>query len=152
MLFRSDLLLVQFAASAAMAAIAWFVQVVHYPLFGRLDHEGEERRAYHAENVRRTRPVVLVPMVAEALAAAWLAAISPAAIGRGPALAGLALLAIALLSTAILQVPLHGRLREAAPAEGTVRALVTTNWIRTAAWSMRAALAAWMLRAFVAAG
>lgn len=141
-----DALLVQLAASAAMAAIAWFVQVVHYPLFGRV-HDGA--MAYHEDNVRRTRPVVLVPMVAEALATAWLVAFPPAGIGRGPAVVGLALLAVAILSTALVQVPLHARLRvEHAPPE-TVGRLVASNWIRTAAWSLRTLLAAWMIRAFV---
>lgn len=144
-----DILLAQFGASTAMAAIVWFVQVVHYPLFARV---GDDSSDYHEENVRRTRPVVLVPMAAEAATAVWVALAPPAAIGRGPALAGLALLAVAILSTALVQVPLHARLRSGGPDLATVRALVTSNWIRTAAWSLRAGLAAWMVRAVVAGG
>jgi hypothetical protein len=43
-------------------------------------------------------------------------------------------------------MPLHGRLGREGPAAAAVGALVRTNWLRTAAWTARAALAAWMLR------
>jgi hypothetical protein len=88
-------LIAQVMASSAMAAIAWFVQEVHYPLFARVS-DGSDASApggktgaaaldYHAENLRRTRPIVLVPMVVEAATATWLAVFPPAAVGRAPA-------------------------------------------------------------------
>ena len=152
------ILTVQLMASTAMAAIAWFVQVVHYPLFSRVGSRGpecpddaaENRLAvgeYHAENLRRTRPVVLVPMSIEAAASLWIAVAPPAGVPRGAAIVGLALVAIALLSTAFLQVPLHAALRDGAPPPGTVDRLVRTTWIRTVAWTARALLAAWMIHA-----
>jgi len=147
-------LLAQLVASSAMAAIAWFVQVVHYPLFLLFESMGdsaEARRAYHSENVRRTRPVVLVPMVVEAAAALWIALFPPPGVGLAAALVGLALVAVALLSTILLQVPLHERLGKGTDEPGTVRALVRSTAIRTAAWSLRVVLAAWMLWAFMAA-
>ena len=156
-------LIAQIMASTTMAAIAWFVQVVHYPLFALLPSSGSEAveadgtsrtaaRDYHDENLRRTRPIVLVPMVVEAASAAWLAIYPPAAVGRGAAIAGLSLVAIVVLSTALVQVPLHESLRSGdAPAE-TVDRLVRSTRIRTAAWSARAALAAWMLYATAVAG
>ncbi len=154
------LLILQLAASAAMAAIAWFVQRVHYPLFARLaegvaaeNADVESRReavaAWHDENVRRTRPVVLVPMAAEAATAAWLAAFPPPGIGRPAALVGLALVAAAILATLLVQVPLHERLRSGDLSPETVRTLVRSTRLRTAVWSARTALAAWMLAAFV---
>jgi hypothetical protein len=145
-------LILNLLASAAMAAIVWFVQVVHYPLFSHILSRETGVADYHADNVRRTRPVVLVPMVVEAASASWLAAFSPAGIGRGPAVAGLVLVGVAILSTALVQVPLHARLRSADVSPETVDALVRSNWIRTVAWSLRAALAAWMLHAAVTHG
>ena len=93
-------LIAQIMASTTMAAIAWFVQIVHYPLFALLQSSGSKTaevagmshsaaRAYHDENLRRTRPIVLVPMVVEAATATWLALLPPVAVGRGAALAGL---------------------------------------------------------------
>lgn len=154
-------LVAQLAASSAMAAIAWFVQRVHYPLFifvlppdpaaGVLSSTApNDAAAYHDENVRRTRPVVLVPMGVEAATAAWLACFPPDPIGRPATLVGLALVAVVILSTAFVQVPLHARLRSADASRGTIEALVRSTWLRTLAWTARMALAAWMLAATAA--
>jgi hypothetical protein len=62
-----------------------------------------------------------------------------AAISSSQAWAGAVLVAAIWLSTALLQVPLHNRL-QAAFSQEDARRLVATNWIRTAAWSLRAAL------------
>ena len=59
---------------------------------------------------------------------------------RGAVWAGLALLAVIWLSTALVQVPLHRRLQGGFDAAAH-RRLVRTNWLRTAAWTLRAALA-----------
>jgi hypothetical protein len=151
-------LIAQVMASSAMAAIAWFVQEVHYPLFARVPHgcdrppaPGEETesaaRDYHAENLRRTRPIVLVPMAVEATTAAWLAVFPPEAVGRAPALLGLALVAAVILSTGFVQVPLHEALRSGGALPDTIDRLVRTTRLRTAIWTARAGLAAWMLHA-----
>lgn len=157
------ILIAQIMASTAMATIAWFVQVVHYPLFSHLQPVGTWtppaadsgralERDYHDGNLRRTRPIVLVPMVVEAATAAWLALFPPVAIGRGATLAGLILVAIVILSTALVQVPLHEALRRGDAAPGTIDRLVRTTRIRTAAWTARAVLAAWMLHQVAVAG
>jgi hypothetical protein len=156
-------LIAQILASTTMAAIAWFVQVVHYPLFALLQSSGSKTvdsagvsravtRDYHDENLRRTRPIVLVPMVVEAVTATWLALFPPAAVGRGPAIAGLSLLAIVILSTALVQVPLHESLRSGDAPADTVDRLVRSTRIRTASWTARSVLAAWMLYASAVAG
>jgi hypothetical protein len=56
----------------------------------------------------------------------------------------LGLLAVNWLSTAAVQVPLHGRLAREYE-EQAHRALVRTNWVRTAAWTARGALVAYGL-------
>ncbi len=157
------ILIAQIMASTAMAAIAWFVEIVHYPLFAFLQSSSSktqevagmsraEARDYHTENLRRTRPIVLIPMVVEAASAAWLAFFPPAAVGRGAAIFGLSLVAIVVLSTALVQVPLHESLRRGDAPADTVDRLVRSTRIRTAAWTARAALAAWMLHALAVAG
>jgi hypothetical protein len=141
----TDVVLVtQGIASGAMAGIAWFVQVVHYPLFARIpsDAAGD----YARENRRITSRVVLPPMLAEAAAAAWLAVWPPPGVGRAAALVGLALVGLTTLSTAVVQVPLHARLA-AGHDPALVARLVRSTRLRTAIWSARAVLAAWMLRA-----
>ena len=139
------ILAAQALASAAMCGLIWFVQVVHYPLFARTDttHSPD----YAEENQRRTAPVVLPPMLVEAVTATLIAITPPQAIGRPAALAGLAMVAALWLSTLLVQMPLHAQLKHAGHTPATVAALVQSNWLRTILWSARAMLAIWMLHA-----
>jgi hypothetical protein len=57
----------------------------------------------------------------------------------GTAWAGLALLGVVWASTGLLQVPRHGELARGWNPRAH-RRLVTSNWLRTAAWTARAAL------------
>jgi hypothetical protein len=72
------------------------------------------------------------------------AATAMAVVGVSPrstlAWAGLALLAVIWLSTAFLQVPRHRRLAEGFDCTAH-RHLVTSNWVRTAGWTARGAIA-----------
>ena len=86
----------------------------------------------------------LPPMLVEALTALLLVVSRPAQVSAWLAWTGLALVGVIWLSTAALQVPAHGRLVSGFDAEvGSF--LVTTNWIRTVAWSARAAVVCAML-------
>ena len=151
-------LIAQIMASTTMAAIAWFVQEVHYPLFAGLPDgsdgppapggkTGAAARDYHAENLRRTRPIVLVPMAVEAATATWLAVFPPVAVGRTATLVGLALVAAVILSTGLVQVPLHAALRDGVATSDTIDRLVRSTRLRTVVWTARSVLAAWMLHA-----
>jgi hypothetical protein len=135
------LFLVHAAATWYMVGLIWFVQLVHYPLFGGVGAAGFP--AYAAAHQRRTTWVVGPPMLAELASGGWLALKPPAGVGRGPFVAGLALLAAIWLSTALVQVPRHTVLGVGYDA-GAHRTLVTTNWVRTAAWSARGALVLWI--------
>lgn len=129
-------------ATLFMAGLIWFVQVVHYPLFARVGSDGFT--AYSEAHQRLTTLVVGPAMLIEAVTAAILVFMRPAGVSPTLLWAGLALLGGIWLSTAFLQVPLHGRLAAGFSAEAC-DALVSTNWIRTVAWSLRGCLVAWML-------
>jgi hypothetical protein len=58
--------------------------------------------------------------------------------------AGTALLAVIWLSTAVVQVPCHEVLSRVFDSE-VYQSLVSTNWIGTAAWSLRGLLLLWMV-------
>jgi hypothetical protein len=137
-------LIVQAVASGAMCGLIWFVQAVHYPLFAAIT--GDRSRDFASEHQARTTPVVLPFMLAELATAAAIAVWPPAGVGRGPAAAGLGLVGVIWLSTFLVQVPLHGRLAAEGHTSATVARLVRGNWVRTIAWTLRAILAAWMLR------
>jgi hypothetical protein len=107
--------------------------------------QGQERE-FALENQRRTQSVVIPLMLAEGIAAAVIAWAPPAGVPRPVAVAGVVALAVLWLSTALVQMPLHARLARDGHAPAVVAALVRSNWLRTLTWTLRAALAAWMLR------
>ncbi len=138
------ILIAQAIASAAMCGVVWFVQLSHYPSF---DLVGGDGREYSRENQRRTARVVVPFMLVEATTAALVAWSPPPGVPRLAAVAGLALVAATSMSTAVVQMPLHARLARDGHDAATIAALVRSNWLRTLLWSLRAALAVWMLRA-----
>jgi uncharacterized membrane protein len=132
------LLVIHLVMTCYMTGLIWFVQVVHYPLLAKVGHDSFKE--YERSHVRLTTWVVGPVMLMEAGAAAWIAVklASPAA------LAGFALLLVVWITTAVASVPCHHRLESGFDAK-THRLLTATNWIRTAGWTARAALAAILL-------
>lgn len=136
------LLVLHAGATLLMGGVAWFVQLVHYPLFAAV---GEERYpAYADEHQRRTTWLVAPLMAAEAATAAVLLVRRPEGVAAGLAWAGAVALAVVWLSTALLQIPRHRRLSAGWDA-AAARGLVTTSVVRTAAWTARAGLVLAML-------
>lgn len=129
---------VHLVATLAMAGLILFVQVVHYPLMGRVGRAGF--REYEAAHTVRTGALVVPLMVAELVTALWLAGLPPSAGLRPAALLGAGLVLLVWLSTALLQVPAHRALSRGWD-EGAHRRLVKSNWVRTAAWWARVPLA-----------
>lgn len=141
-------LLAQLITTFAMFGLIWFVQVVHYPLF-ELAH-GETFAARHATRTTWVvAPLMLIELATgvDLLRAAW----RPSFIPAGEAWFGLLLIGVIWLSTAVVQVPLHNRL-QARHSVADAQRLVATNWVRTAAWSIRAVLVAmWAARSLTLA-
>ncbi len=135
-------LLLNLVASWTMVGVIWFVQVVHYPLLAVVPVESATSVA--VEHQRRTGWVVMIPMTVEGVTTLLLLGMVPdGGAWFVPWLAGLPL-AVALLATVLLSVPRHARM--AANPDATVgRELVTTNWVRTIAWTLRGAVTAGML-------
>jgi len=138
----NNLLLIQFTATALMTGIIWFVQIVHYPLFGRIPSEGFTR--YEQAHTVRTGCVVAPLMVLELATAAALPLIRVPFSFSHTYLAALGSLALIWASTFLIQVPLHGVL-EKRHDEMVIRSLVTTNWVRTLLWTFRLGLLAYLL-------
>jgi len=124
-----------------MVGLIWFVQIVHYPLLARVGRT--DFPAFERAHVARTGPVVGPPMLVELATTLGLLAAAPAAVPAEATWLGAGLLAVVWISTALLQVPSHRRLGAGFDA-ATHRRLVATNWIRTAAWSIRGMLVVWM--------
>jgi hypothetical protein len=142
------ILLIHFAATAAMTGLIWFVQVVHYPLFayvgGAPSAESANFSGYHRLHTTLTGRVVGPPMITEAMSGVLLLWWRPVGVPVSLVLTSLVLLAVVWASTIWLQVPRHRSLATARSVPD-IRALVATNWIRTAAWTTRSVLVAAML-------
>lgn len=135
------LFLAHLGSSLSMAGLIWFVQAVHYPLFASVG--SREFPAYGRSHAALTTWVVAPPMLIEGLTAILLFWFQPPGISIRALQAGLALLAISWFSTAFLQVPCHNALSKVFDS-GVHQRLVLTNWLRTAAWSLRGGLVLWM--------
>lgn len=127
-----------------MLGVIWFVQIVHYPLFGRVGAPGFA--AYSEAHSRLTGYVVGPPMLVELATTVALLVFAPEGIPAFLSWTGAALLAVVWASTALLQVPRHRKLGSGFNARAH-RTLVATNWLRTVAWSLRGVIALWMVSA-----
>ena len=140
----TSVLLLHAAATLYMTGLIWFVQVVHYPLFAAVGRE--PFAAYEKEHTRLTGWAVTAPMLIELATGGALALWRPAALPAAPVWIGLALLGVIWLSTSLLQMPAHRTLLAGFDARAH-RRLVRSNWLRTAAWTTRGALALWFVHA-----
>ena len=113
--------------------LIWLVQLIIYPGFHRI--AGEAFTDYHRWYVKRISSVVLPLMLAELIMAiGWVLSDNYSAVS----LVSGFLVLIVWLSTFVLQVPIHNQLK-AGKNDILIQRLVITNWIRTAAWSFKAA-------------
>lgn len=136
------LLLAHVAATLTMFGVILVVQVVHYPLFGKVG--APTYVDYQAAHMQRITVVVLPAMAVELLTAAGLVWWRPFGLPAWLVWTGLVLVILIWASTGLIQAPLHQSLAGGFDA-ALHRRLVATNWLRTALWTLRAALVLWML-------
>jgi hypothetical protein len=138
--FARALLAANLATALFLTGLIWTIQIVHYPLFARVGPA--QFPAYEAAHTASITPLVGPVMLLELLAALALVFARPPAIPAWAAWTALALVALIWASTILLQVPRHSQLASGFhPAAHA--ALVSSNWLRTAAWSARSALLLW---------
>ncbi len=122
----------------AMVGLIWFVQIVHYPMMASFDRENFA--SHEKEHCDRTGWVVVPLMLVEIFTFALL--LIEGIRSNAFLISGL-LLGVIWASTFLIQVPLHRELLRGWNARQHQR-LVTTNWIRTAAWTGRGFLLSWI--------
>ena len=143
----SDLsvLLTHAAATMFMAGVIWTIQIVHYPLFSYADRE--RFTPFHNDHSRRITWIVGAGMGVELLSALALVVWTPERVGRPLAVFAFGVLALVHVATVTLSIPSHNRLG-GGWNEIAHRRLVSTNWVRTIGWTVRAALALVMIARF----
>jgi uncharacterized membrane protein len=136
------MLLLNAASTLFMTGLIWFVQIVHYPLFAGV---GTERFAnYEARHSTLTTFVVALPMLVELLTSVALVGQHFEGIAIWQRWLALGLTGVIWFSTAFLQVPQHTLLSQGFN-ETANKMLVSSNWFRTLAWTLRSCLVVWGL-------
>lgn len=131
MALESLLFLGQLASTLPLVGLIWTIQIVHYPLFGAVGEPGFI--GYHARHSTRISMVVIPPMLVE------LATTIGSVVVGTDRWTGLIPVVVVWVTTFLISVPLHGRLGAGFDPRAH-RALVVTNWIRTAAWTAHGAM------------
>jgi len=133
---------VQLALSAYLAGLIWTVQCGVYPSFVLMnpDHFQRFHSRYTVHITWIVGPVMLLETALCAIwaAEAWVGSYIPSWIGFSQ----LALSLVALASTFFVQVPKHRDLSRGWSLE-VATSLVRSNWIRTAAWTLKLLLSLW---------
>ena len=135
-------LILNFATTWAMVGLIWLIQIVHYALFAKVG--AEQFRSYSADHQRLVTFIVLPLMVVELGTSFLLWTSRPQGVGNTSVGLGIILALAIWASTFVLQIPEHGQLALGFEEVAHQR-LVTSNWIRTIAWTLRGLLSAWMV-------
>jgi hypothetical protein len=131
-------LLAQLVGSVGMFGVIWVIQLVQYPLMKMVPTEAF--RTFEAEHQRRITYVVGPLMAFEGFSVLAVFFLRPECLSFAIVLAGGIVEAVAIGTTAFVSAPMHGRMAASGNPDLLDR-LIATNWIRTAAWTLRAALA-----------
>jgi hypothetical protein len=97
-----------FASTWAMFGVIWFVQLIHYPLLGKVG--ADSFVSFEKELLNRTSFVVIPLMVTELAAAVILALLNWGSRLSYISLVNVISLALIWASTFFIQVPLHNKL------------------------------------------
>lgn len=138
----TTVLIAQVLASVGMFGVIWLVQVLVYPLMHKVPPAAFG--AFEAEHQRRITFVVGPLMAVEGISVLAVFFARPSCVSFALALAGGLAEAVAIGTTALVSAPLHGRMAASGDPDLLGR-LIGTNWIRTVAWTCRAAIAVAML-------
>ena len=117
-----------------MVGLIWFVQIVHYPLFGYVG--SKEFETFHEHHKILITPVVGFVMIVELVTTGILIFQIPVGIPNWTVIVGIILIGVIWISTLFLQIPYHNKLSSKFD-DNVLMMLVNTNWIRTICWSLR---------------
>lgn len=129
---------VHLAATGFLAGLIWTIQLVHYPSFDRIADDGYAE--FQQEHMAKMGVLVGPPWLVEGLTVLAVFFFAPTTTDRLLATVGGVLEAVAIGVTVMASIPAHDRLTRGFSAEAHER-LVRTNWMRTAAWTARLAIA-----------
>jgi hypothetical protein len=129
-------------ATLVLVGVIWTIQVVHYPLFAAVGADGFV--AYEAAHSTRITALIALPWAVQGLTTIILLVAPPAGVPRWLVWLAAVLAALPVLVTVTMSVPAHQQLAGGFDVAAHAR-LVTTNWLRTVAWSAHGVVATVLL-------
>jgi hypothetical protein len=139
---QTGLLLLNLMLSSFLTGLIWFVQIVHYPLFSKVPASGFI--PYQTTHMQTTTYVVAAPMLLELVVAAWLCLYPFPGNLRVVMYAAFACVLLIWGITFFVSVPIHNELITGWRFD-LISKLVSTNWLRTFAWTTRTFLLGYLL-------
>ena len=139
------LLLANAASTFFMVGLAWFVDVVHYPLFAAVG--GDRFGGYHEQHSRRTTWVVLPVMSVELVTSVALA-FEPPGGETALALGGAALAIATWVLTGAAAVPAHRALGRGF-TDDALRRLRRADLVRALTWTAHGVVVVALLAAAI---
>lgn len=142
---QKQLGVVHVLATWFMVGMIWTIHLVHYPLFAEVGDDAYV--AYQAAHVDRIGMLLAVPWLLEGvtlLGLLWLAYLGGRRDLRLPVTIGAVAMAAVLVISGFWSAPAHGELADGFDAAVHDR-LMTANLVRALAWSIRGAMAAWIV-------
>lgn len=136
------LLLIHTATTLILAGLIWTIQIVHYPLFSKVGTQAFV--AYEMAHTTRILLLVLPLMFIELMTAFALAFYRIDGIPSLLLWIGLVAVLLIWVLTGLVNGPQHTVLSRGYDAN-THQALVFTNWLRTALWTLRGGILVWCL-------
>ncbi|MFN3267463.1 MAG: hypothetical protein ACK41E_11570 [Deinococcales bacterium] len=131
------ILLCNLIVGAYLTGLIWTIQVVHYPLFSYAERANFS--AFEAEHSLRISSIVLLPMLAELVLSGLFLTVRLEGIPALVPWVCAGLVGLIWLSTFFVQVPQHNILASGFE-QSAHTLLVSSNWIRTLAWSAKTLL------------
>ena len=116
--------------SFGLVVLIWLVQVIIYPAFAEIPADRFAR--WHAGYTRGVTWIVAPLMFGQVILLIRLLVARP----TWPVFVALGMVATAWIATFAVAVPAHDQLQAAGVDADSIRRLVATNWIRTAAWTL----------------
>lgn len=134
MLSTGLLVLINLTLSATLTGLIWTIQLVHYPGFLGVGADGFSD---YQQNHMRTISYLVVPLMLAELTMALLLQFYYRSLPAWGIYLATALVLFIWAITFFISSPLHGKLASQGYDSGLIRQLVTTNWLRTVAWTTR---------------
>ena len=126
-------------ADFGLVVLIWLVQLIIYPSFLYTDSAAFKR--WHSHYTALIS-IFVVPLMFGQTSLYVLLAVS---MQRWAEYTNLALILAVWLTTFLLSVPCHDKMQKAGYDPSVIRRLISTNWIRTTAWSVVFGIDLWVL-------